>query len=158
MWCPLIDTNKQNGSFHIVRNSHNFLDNRRGSYIPMPYEKIMDFIEENFLTELPLQAGNALFFDQRLWHASPPNLTQMPRVSVGMVLIPKETTLIHYYAASSENGTLHVDSYEGDDEFLLRFGFGSTPDDLKHTGSFSLEKNFLTENDFQKIYNQWNNP
>ena len=152
-WCPLTDTNEKNGFFQYVKNSHRFMNNVRGTGIEPGYSAIMEEIENQFLTAVPLPAGQALVFDQRLLHASPANRGDKTRIVVGTVLRPRESGFIHYAAKPAAK---KYDLYEGGDDFLLKFAFGDDPDGL-------LTQTILTKglNDvldfkkFRELFNQY---
>lgn len=117
LWCPLTDVTGENGNFAVVEGSHRFFHNPRGTNLDMPFDRFaVSDIEKKFLTHLPVKAGDAIFFDHRLIHASPPNMTSQIRVAVGMVMIPEEAPVIHHL---HQGDKLLV--YEADDNFLLSF-------------------------------------
>jgi ectoine hydroxylase-related dioxygenase (phytanoyl-CoA dioxygenase family) len=155
MWCPLIDVNVENGSFHVVKKSHRFVQNIRGSNIELPYEGLQNFIEKDFLTNLPVKAGQAIFFDQRLWHASPPNVSGKIRVSTGLIILPAAAKMLHYFNHPNSPATL-IEQYQSDDDLLLKFAFGDEPNLLKNVGSFSYQRQRLTETSFNELYNSFN--
>lgn len=148
-WAPLIDTNIKNGSFHIVTNSHKKESIIRGSYIPSPFGELCDIIETQIAQPVNMKAGQGLFFDQRLWHFSPPNYSDENRIAVGMVQIPEEAKLIHYY---NRNGLNEVELYEGDDKMLLDFCFGDDPIDknLKFIRNIDLKQPTFTEDNISQ--------
>lgn len=147
-WAPLIDTNIKNGSFHIVKNSHKKEPIIRGSYIPSPFGELCDFLETQIAQPVNMKAGQGLFFDQRLWHFSPPNQSKENRIAVGMVQIPEEAKLIHYY---NRNGLDEVELFEGDDNMLLDFCFGDEPKNknLKFLKNVKVELPIITKEDFK---------
>jgi ectoine hydroxylase-related dioxygenase (phytanoyl-CoA dioxygenase family) len=114
LWCPLIDVNIQNGCFQVVKGSHQFYGNIRGTNIESPYNSYGSFIEEKYLTSLELKKGDAVFFDHRLLHASPPNISEKIRIAVGMVLLPKSAEVEHYI----KEGEI-ICKYQCDENFLL---------------------------------------
>ena len=124
-WCPLTDTNENNGIFKYVKNSHLFIRNIRGTGIEPGYSSIMSEVENKFLTSVSVSAGQAIAFDHRLVHASSENLSGKTRVVAGTVLRPKESQFIHYVA---NPGSDQYNLYKGDQDFLLKFSFGDDPE------------------------------
>ncbi len=114
LWSPLTNVNLQNGCFQVVKGSHLFYANIRGTNIESPYSNFGNFIEEKYLTSLELKKGDAVFFDHRLLHASPPNISDNIRIAVGMVLLPQQAEVEHYI---KEEETIY--RYQCDDKFLL---------------------------------------
>lgn len=154
LWVPLADTSVNNGCFHIVRKSHLFSDHPRGSEIRSPYANIQDKIEKQYCTPIEMKAGEAILFDHRLWHYSPPNRSSQDRVAVGMVLIPEETTFIHH--KKREDAVITM--YETNDDFLIDIGFG---DDISKCAYKVLkEYRIMPESydltTFKKMYSKYN--
>lgn len=130
VWIPLVDTTLENGSFQIVENSHKFLSQIRGSNTHFPYRSDLDKVHQTFLTNINLKKGDALIFDHKLAHASLPNKTVLPRVAVGLVLLPQEAPFIHYYF-NPQKKDKQLSLYEVDDNFLLDFGLRDSPEKYK---------------------------
>ena len=154
IWSPLVDVVLKNGSFHIVKMSHKFLDNIRGSNIGCPYDQIEDHVNKNYLTEMPLKAGQTMIFDLRLWHYSPPNYSDSHRVCAGIAGLPEEADVLHYY--SDDDASDEVGIYNLDDELLLKFAFGDEPTVLNKLGTRVKDHTKLTEEEFDALYEKYN--
>ncbi|OWY20990.1 hypothetical protein C7N43_00695 [Sphingobacteriales bacterium UPWRP_1] len=123
-WLPLMDITSNNGPFMAMKGSHLLFDVLRGSpHFPSPLDGLRDTINKNYLTELKVQKGEVLFHDHRLVHASPPNLTNKPRIVAGMLLIPHEAQALHHYYNSNHI----IEVFEIDDHFYSHFNIGSRP-------------------------------
>jgi ectoine hydroxylase-related dioxygenase (phytanoyl-CoA dioxygenase family) len=152
-WCPLADTVSHNGAFHIVQGSHRFLGNIRGENIDMPYRDILSYIECQFTTPVYLKAGEALVFDQRLWHFSPANMDTKKRVAVGIIMVPKEAPIRHYKAINAfDRFDYQAEIYQPDDDFLLTNSFGGSSSPYPKIGETRLPKKQLTEVEFDRLY------
>lgn len=127
MWIPLIDTGLENGCFCVMPYSHKIFNNTRGTNIGMPYADNGDVLEAEMMLQLPLKAGDAVFFDHRLVHFSPPNRTQQTRVAVGHVLVSKEAPLRHYYKKNKDSDSIFVQ--DAPDDLLLKFSFKQSPEE-----------------------------
>ncbi|HUH75704.1 MAG TPA: phytanoyl-CoA dioxygenase family protein [Chitinophagales bacterium] len=125
IWIPLIDTHLGNGSFQIMENSHKFLSQIRGSNTHFPYRSNLEEVQETFLSNINMGKGDAIIFDHRLAHGSLPNLSNHPRVAVGLVVLPKEAAMIHYYFNPDKK---EASLYQVDDNFLIDFGLKDQPD------------------------------
>ena len=136
-WCPLVDVDMQNGCFRVIPGSHTYFNNYRGTNIKLPYADWGNQLEEQCLVSLELKAGDAVFFDHRLVHASPPNLSKKTRVAVGMVLIPDEAAVIHYL---QKDGSIL--KYKANDDFLQSFYYNYKE---PSTGLFDTERLELAE-------------
>jgi hypothetical protein len=155
VWCPLVDTDHRNGAFQLVKGSHRFPPNIRGSHIKPTYDSLAQFVVDHFLTEIHLKAGEAIFFDHRLLHYSPPNFSGQSRIAVGHALIPSEAKMIHYYQEEAEPGS-PVRIYEAGDDFLLTFGFGDKPDHLHLIGEWGGTRHFPDREEFENWYKTFN--
>lgn len=112
LWIPLVDTHVSNGCFMAIPGSHRYFIQPRGSFVPpINYD-----LESAHLVNLPVRAGDAVVFDQRLVHASPPNLSNKDRLAVGIVLLPETAPVIHYFY-SQENKS--IKAYRASDSFLV---------------------------------------
>lgn len=144
IWIPLIDTNLSNGSFQVMENSHKFLSQIRGSNTHFPYRSNLEEVQKSFLSNINMRKGDAIIFDHRLAHASLPNLSNDPRVAVGLVVLPKEAPMIHYYFNPDKK---EVSLYRVDDSFLTDFGLKDKPDQYDFIGKIPFSNPILpTEN------------
>ena len=90
LWVPLQDTDSGNGCFHLIPGSHRFIEN---SYRAGTIRETL--VEHNqalkaYMVPVPVRAGRGILFDHRLFHYSPDNLSDVPRVAAQLVLIPSE--------------------------------------------------------------------
>ncbi|MEM7105963.1 MAG: phytanoyl-CoA dioxygenase family protein [Bacteroidota bacterium] len=101
-WIALVETTMENGALGAIKGSHNFLPAVRPSPSPQVVSPLRDLMFSLFpyVQLLPLQPGEAMIFDNRTFHASPPNTTDKPRLAVGLGFTQKEAQLVHYYLKS----------------------------------------------------------
>jgi hypothetical protein len=106
IWIPLQDVNEENGALGVIPGSHKLFDYPRSSPSPQSKSPLSDHIFTLFpYTQIvPLKVGECLIFDTRLIHASPPNLTDLPRIAVCLGITDKAADLIHYYQNPKSNG------------------------------------------------------
>lgn len=95
-WIPLEDTTPQNGALQVIPGSHKLNSQLRSPSIPVDFENIRSDLRP-YLQTVRLKAGEAILFNHALMHASPPNLTNKPRVAVTYGFVPKEAQLHMYY-------------------------------------------------------------
>lgn len=91
VWCPLIDVDEQNGCLQVVQKSHLLNSHIRPFFVfeGFPYSReILTLMQQRYLTSLPMKAGQALIYDKRLFHGSPPNSTAVERVAAICSLVP----------------------------------------------------------------------
>lgn len=117
IWLPLQDMSSENGTLQLVPYSHQiFIPYRAGSIAPYT-QQVEDLIAPYFVP-LFLKAGQALFFDSRMFHYSPPNLSSQNRVISLSRICPAEAAIVKYYkdpaVAESE-----VEVWQCPDDYLI---------------------------------------
>lgn len=105
VWIPLMDVNKNNGALSVIKGSHRLFNTPRNS--PSPQSK--SILSDHLFTLFPyvqvveMKAGEALVFDNRLIHASPPNISDQTRIGVGIGITQRDAQLLHYYEVPNSN-------------------------------------------------------
>ena len=115
LWCPLVDTDAQNGGLFVIAGSHAVFRTQRGPNLPKALTEYNDTLRK-YARWVPLRKGQAIIFDHRLIHYSPPNRTGQARVAIQSVLTPREAATIHYVF---DEPTRRVRAYRIDKEFIL---------------------------------------
>jgi len=121
-WIALVDTNLENGGMGVIRGSHRFMQNKRPSpspQAPVPLSNHM-FSIFPYLHTLDVKAGEVLMFDNRTFHASPPNTTDFVRLAVGVGVTQKDAQLVHYYMKPDGQFKTML-RYNVDPDFYLRY-------------------------------------
>jgi hypothetical protein len=114
IWVPLVDTNKTNGNLWVLKNSHK-LD---ATYRAGPGLNLFTVNEPEYSEKhlekiiLPMHAGDAIIYDHKLFHASPPNLSNQRRLAINLALLPREMKSFHYFYENEK-----VNIYEVPDSF-----------------------------------------
>ena len=124
-WIPLQDVDMQNGCIGVIKGSNKFFNSVRPSpspQVPSPLAKHMFGIFP-YLQLLEMKAGEALFFDNRTFHASPPNITNESRLAIGLSFTQKNAQLRHYYLKPNTKDTLL--KYEIDSTFFMKYDNGT---------------------------------
>lgn len=118
-WCPLTNTNLENGTIGIVPNSHKLFKGYKG----MVYGKY-DFSNEDFEIinrygrEIELKKGQAIIFNTALLHFSKQNKTNKERLVYSCFIIPSEAKPICYHF----NPQMHsIDEYYANETLLLNY-------------------------------------
>lgn len=123
VWCPLVDVNSDNGCLSVVPGSHRSTTVPRAHADAHPFVEILDQLRERHVLEVPMQAGEGLIYDGRLLHGSPPNRTNVRRVSVGVVMVPIGVPILHAHRISPTE----VEQFEVDEDFFHRHVPGTRP-------------------------------
>jgi ectoine hydroxylase-related dioxygenase (phytanoyl-CoA dioxygenase family) len=97
VWVALCDMDNKNGNLQVAEDSHKYAGFPRGVNVPVPFENIRQYMHDYCLTDVPLKRGDAIVFDHRLIHASPPNFSNQTRVAAVLAMKPSDASLIHYY-------------------------------------------------------------
>jgi ectoine hydroxylase-related dioxygenase (phytanoyl-CoA dioxygenase family) len=117
VWIPLMDVTKANGALSVIKGSHRLFDTPRNS--PSPQSKSL--LSEHLFTLFPyvqvidMKAGEALVFDNRLIHASPPNTSDQTRIGVGIGITQSDAQLLHYYEVPNSHS---INVYKVEESFF----------------------------------------
>lgn len=144
VWTALVDTDMNNGAMGVILGSHKFFDHHRASPAPefkAPFDSYM-FSVFPYIKLIPMKAGQALVFNNKTLHASPPNISNEVRLAVGFGVTQADAPMRHYYLKPGTDGKTLLE-YEIDDYFFTHYNNGKllnlyregkTPDDLKLIG------------------------
>jgi ectoine hydroxylase-related dioxygenase (phytanoyl-CoA dioxygenase family) len=144
IWCPLIDIDEHNGGLALIKGSHRFYNHIRPSPSPQyepPFKAQIAAIFP-YLKYIDLKAGQAIVFDNRTLHASPPNTTNQPRVAFGIGITHEQAQLRHYFVLPRPDQPI-LEGFDVDPTFFLRYNnarlaalyaSGGKPGDLNSIG------------------------
>ncbi|WP_293355774.1 MULTISPECIES: phytanoyl-CoA dioxygenase family protein [unclassified Microcoleus] len=145
VWCPLIDVDEQNGCLQVVNRSHLLNSKARPFWVFswFPYgQEVLSLMQEHYLTSVPMKAGQALIYDKRLFHGSPPNLTANERVAAICALVPQG--ILSQFCSRESQISDKIELFEVEDEFYDRYIAGQKPEGVKSLGTFDYEVDPLT--------------
>jgi len=142
VWTALVDVTEKNGALGVIRGSHKIFDHKRSSPSPQSKSPLADHIFTlfPFVEVIEMKAGESLIFDNRLIHASPPNLSDQARIAVGIGITQSEAQLKHFYQ-NPNSGKL--EEYDVNENFYTWFNnkrlsdlfeSGNSPEGLKKVG------------------------
>ena len=117
LWCPLIDTTGDNGNMQMLPGSHLFMETLRGFGTPEVYAHLKDDITPH-LVDVPLKAGECVFFYHGIVHCSPENFKETPRVSLGLSMVQKDAAMRYAYL---KEGNEKADLYNVNPEFYINY-------------------------------------
>ncbi len=118
LWCPLQDVNPNNGTLQVFPRSHRLMEGIRGANFITEYARDADKICQVFGEHLHLRAGQGVFFNQAMLHASRPNHSFKNRIVAGLLFLPAEAQIWHYYR---DAGTGTYFQVAADYEFFMRY-------------------------------------
>lgn len=146
IWCPLVDVDSINGCLAVVPRSHRIINNIRANQPHeanySPFGRIYERLEQAYLRELPMRAGEAVIYKQALLHGSRINHSPTPRAAVVAAYLPREAQLRHYYQTSPTN----IDVYDVADDFYWKdVRLSLPPAGLLPVASVSVVERHVTE-------------
>jgi ectoine hydroxylase-related dioxygenase (phytanoyl-CoA dioxygenase family) len=117
IWIPLQPITPENGALHIVPRSQHIFVPYRAATIDALTKNIEHLIYPYFIP-LYFELGQALFFDARMFHHSPPNSSDKIRLAAFCRICPKEADVITYF---QENGTLGspIEMFSCPDDYVV---------------------------------------
>lgn len=121
-WTTLVETSINNGGMGVIKGSHKLMQNPRPSpspQTPVPLGEHM-FSIFPYLKTIDMKPGEVLMFDNRTFHASPPNTTDDIRLAVGVGVTQKDARLIHYYLKPDGLKSTML-KYAVDEDFFLKY-------------------------------------
>lgn len=120
VWTALVDVTEQNGALGVIPGSHKLFNHKRSSPSPQSKSPLADHIFTlfPFVEVIEMKAGESLIFDNRLIHASPPNLSDQPRIAVGVGVTQAEAELKHYFQNPTSG---KLEEYTVDESFYTWF-------------------------------------
>jgi hypothetical protein len=98
IWIPLDATSVErgNGPIHALTGSHRLPAYQRGANTVPWYQPLREVIGSH-LEPVTADSGEAVIFDSRLLHASPPNRSDLPRRAILAMACGRSTPLRYYH-------------------------------------------------------------
>jgi ectoine hydroxylase-related dioxygenase (phytanoyl-CoA dioxygenase family) len=145
VWIPLMDVTKNNGALGVIKGSHRIFNYPRVSPSPQSRALLSDhaFTLFPYVEVIEMKAGEALIFNNRTVHASPPNISGITRIAAGIGITQKDAQLKHYYQLPGKEELVEV--YNVDASFFathnnsklsVYFNNGQAPEGLQKVSTF----------------------
>ena len=126
VWCPLVDVGLDTGCLTVVPGVHELLGDSPYPIHPKyrtAFHPVLSAVSERFAKRIPMRAGSALFYDQRMLHGSEENQGQHERVAFNCIMVPEDAEPLLYLWEESAPKRFEVLGV--DEAFLCRFRFGT---------------------------------
>jgi hypothetical protein len=149
IWCPLVDSNEENGTLQLVPGSHKRYGRHRGPMVPWELEGIKEDIINDYLVPANIKAGQAVVLDDSIVHYSAINKTQRLRLAIQLIMLPKELPSIHYHL-DHQRSPEQIDVLEVDHDFYMEFNPWKKPEKAKRIGSIPFTPKQLTKEEFAR--------
>ncbi|HYO76148.1 MAG TPA: phytanoyl-CoA dioxygenase family protein [Thermoanaerobaculia bacterium] len=124
LWVPLVDTDETNG-IAVLPGSHRWNDGPRSFGGWSPYLNVSEKLLE-YARPVPIRAGGALVFSQKLFHGSRANRSRKTRMTAAALLAPNDAPLRCYHANPALPQKLEV--FEVDEAFYTRYPYATRPE------------------------------
>lgn len=161
VWTTLVDVSENNGALGVIKGSHRIFDHPRSSPSPQSKSPLSDHIFTlfPFVEVIDMKAGECLIFDNRLIHASPPNLSDQARIAVGIGVTQKDAQLKHFYQVPASSPPV-LQEFNVEESFYTWFNnkrlsqlfeAGKSPEGLDEVRTFEREVPQLTKSEMEKL-------
>lgn len=137
LWIPMQNVCRENGCLQVVPGTHAFPHPPRAACTPFAYPELIPELME-CLDTIPMKAGEAMVFDNRLFHCSPPNTSSVERVAATAVLVPRDAEMRYYHVANPRQPAV-VEVFAVADDFFLHHLPGTRPDAAASLGTMWLD-------------------
>lgn len=149
VWIPLMDVNKNNGALGVIKGSHKLFDEPRTSPSPQAKSALSNYLFDifPFVEVIDMKAGEALIFNNRTVHASPPNISGITRIGLGIGITQKNAQLLHHFQMPDDKETVNV--YHVNESFFKKYNNAklselyakkNAPSDLELIYSYTKKK------------------
>lgn len=156
MWCPLVDTNEENGTLTLVEGSHKILPDIATMDVPYYFKNFEDKLISDYLKPIACKAGYAIIFEDGVIHYSDVNKSSSPRYALQILVGPKEINPVYFYF-NPQKPELGFELFEINEEFFMKnsyLTFRDRPIDQLSLGSLPNQNRLITENEFKDALNK----
>ncbi len=152
-WCPLVDTNEENGTLQVVEGSHKIMSDINGPAMTFYFDNFIDKIIADYSTPVYAKAGEAVIFDGSLIHWSADNKSDKPRPAIQVDNIPSESIpMVYYNDHSSSDNKFEMVGIE--DNFFIEKSLLESfrrAESLKSLGFIKNQNRKITEDEFVQL-------
>lgn len=124
-WVPLCDVNESNGCMFFLPKSHLVKNYFRSLNVPWVFEGLAEQMLPA-MTPVKMKAGEVLFFHSMMVHASPANLSTVPRVAVNYFIKSASAKFLHPYIGD-DTPRGKVELFEINPDFYYKEDFMQRP-------------------------------
>lgn len=135
VWVPLQATSFRNGTIRIVRGSHHLFPDVSAASSNRFFDDFEQELIETYLEPVNVEAGEALVFDDSLLHWSGTNLSDRPRVTFQIELVPEDLSAVLWTRSPDDPQSFEL--WEIDKEYWIEYPFESVlgrPEGLPFVG------------------------
>ena len=145
-FCPLVDTNRDNGALYVLPGSHKLHYPWRGFSIPFPYESLVHtFLDKMIMA--PQKAGEVILYSDRLIHRSETNRSDGIRPVIVSGFRPVESTQVICYMHDEQKHEVEI--FKIDQDFWFTFDPLKKPIQSDSLGIHSFDPIRITTEEFE---------
>jgi hypothetical protein len=133
VWIPLQDTGFHNGGIRLVPGGHRIFPDIAAASSDRFFDDFESELIETKLQPVELRVGEALFFDDSLLHWSSDNLSDQPRITFQIEMIPMDATSVLWIRDPDDPS--YFDAWAADKEYWIEYDIDSVfgrPPGLEH--------------------------
>ena len=136
IWCALGDVDETNGCLLVVPGSHRLPSAPRGFNSGFPYDPLIPELLRAHTIRVPMRAGQAMIFSQRLFHGSNPNtVAGRLRLCAHGIVAPRDAQVQHYVAGGMVAPHGSIARFDVERAFYRStFRWGVAPDAANYRG------------------------
>lgn len=159
LWIPLVESTVENGTIYAIKGSQNFPLNIRGANIPPKFLNHFD-VAKKYLKPILVKKGEALLFDSRLIHFSPPNQSSEARTAVINNIIPLAAET-YSFCGEKSGDSLKINQYKVPEDLFIHYNdFVNQKDSPNPKGELIGEIEFgninaISEEEFKRLIDQF---
>lgn len=146
IWCPLVDSTRENGTLEVIPGSHKRFAELRGPMIPWELEGIKNELVDKYMVPINTKAGDCVILDDSIVHYTRPNRTPNLRLAIQLILIPEEAPSIHYHLDHNQPNEVKV--WEVDHDFYMEFNPWMKPENVKTVSTRPYKPKSLSVQEF----------
>lgn len=153
IWCPLVNTTKENGTIALVSGSHKITPDIATLDVPYYFHNFEQALLDKYLNPIPCNAGECVIFEDGVIHFSDINNSDSPRYALQILIGPKYSKPVYYYYdKNSPNKGFEV--FEIDEEFFMKTNyltFKNRPSSQKSIGFIPNRNKLIDESTFVEL-------
>jgi hypothetical protein len=136
VWAPLQDTGFKNGTIRVVPGGHRIFPDIAAATSDRFFDDFETELIETYLEPVNVAAGEALIFDDSLLHWSSDNLSENPRITFQIEMVPQDAQTVLWIR--NPDDPTQFDLWEAATDFWLEYDMESVlgrPEGLKFLGT-----------------------
>lgn len=153
IWCPLVNVDRFNGTLQVVEGSHKLLPHIETPTAPAYFTNFKEALISKYLKPIPMQAGEALIFDDSLIHWSQTNESSFPRIAIQILCIPEDATPTFFFKLNEEMFEMIHADYDFFLNYCISDLFVRQPE-WHGLGFLKSQNSLITESQFAQLLSQ----